>query len=254
MQEDTVLFASCFLLFFASHAGTYIFFPLTMAPLSVAYISGTTLSQFLGAAFSCMSGRKYICKLYGFIQNVHEITDDRITHESRGVVILGATSIGCSDTSAGMQNMGYLTICHSPSHKLSYADTQKLQRKPGPGDATQQVLMHITSEMKSDGTARVLYSLYEVGVKPLMPLQLKVDNLVGVLGGFAKLSNAYARNVSLTAALPANVGAGNEMEMVEFEDPHAKELEALAREKADLTKRLLELNRKLSNCRRSEMS
>ncbi|CBZ33812.1 hypothetical protein, conserved [Leishmania donovani] len=157
-----------------------------MAFLSVAYISGTTLSQFPGAEFSCMSGRKYICKLCGFIQNVHEIMDDEVTRESRGVVILGATPNGYSDASAGMQNMGYLTVCHSPSHKLSYEDTQKLQKMPEPQDATQQVLMHITGQMKIDGTARLLYSVYEVGVQPLMPLRSKMENLVGVLLGLHK--------------------------------------------------------------------
>ncbi|CBZ26743.1 conserved hypothetical protein [Leishmania mexicana MHOM/GT/2001/U1103] len=254
MREDTLPLASCCLLFLPVTQVHISFSPLMMASLSVAYISGTTLSQFLGAAFSCMGGRKYICKLYGFIQNVREITDDQVTRENRGVVILGATPMGYSGTSAGMQNMGYLTICHSPSHKLSYTDTQKLQRKPEPHDATQQVLMYITKEMKSDGTARVLYSVYEAGVQPLTPLKLKVDNLVGVLEGFTKLSNAFARNVSLTAALPDNVDAGNEIERVGFQDPDQNELEALAQEKADLTKRILELNRKLLSCEKSEMS
>ncbi|TPP49831.1 hypothetical protein CGC21_28985 [Leishmania donovani] len=138
--------------------------------------------------------------------------DDEVTRESRGVVILGATPNGYSDASAGMQNMGYLTVCHSPSHKLSYEDTQKLQKMPEPQDATQQVLMHITGQMKIDGTARLLYSVYEVGVQPLMPLR------------------------------------------VEFEGPDQNELEALAREKADLAKRILELNRKLLSSGTSEMS
>lgn len=50
------------------------------------------------------------------------------------------------------------------------------------------------------------------------------------------------------------MGAGNEIERVEFEGPDQNELEALAREKADLAKRILELNRKLLSSGTSEMS
>ncbi|GET88233.1 hypothetical protein, conserved [Leishmania tarentolae] len=225
-----------------------------MAPLSVAYISGTTLSQFVGAAFSCRGGRKYIFKVYGFIQNVSEITDDQLSRETRGVVILGAAPMGYSNTYAGMQSIGYLSICRSPSHKLSYGDTQRLQKESEAGCASHDILMHITSEIISDGSTRVFYSVYEMGVQPIAPLQLKVDNLVGTLDGFTMLANAFARNVSLAPRSPANGDAGYINEKVEVQDPGEDELIALAQEKADLTKRILELYRRLLSTGRSEIS
>ncbi|AIN98081.1 hypothetical protein LPMP_205900 [Leishmania panamensis] len=150
-----------------------------------------------------------------------------------------------SDTPIGIQNVGYLTICLSPSHKLSYADMERLQKKAEPRCATPQVLMHMTYEIKGNGIERVIYSVYEVGLQPLTLLQLKVDNLVDIMDGFTKLPNVFERNVSLTGASSVSVDEEKQVDTVNLQSARQQELEVLAREKASLTKCILELNRKL---------
>ncbi|CAJ1008225.1 hypothetical protein Q4I28_003538 [Leishmania naiffi] len=153
-----------------------------------------------------------------------------------------------SDTPIGMQNVGYLTISLSPSHKLSYADMERLQKKAEPRCATPQILMHMTYEIKSNCIERVIHSVYEIVVQPLTLLQLKVDKLVDTMDGFTKLSNLFERNVSLTRASPVSVDEEKQVDTVNLQSARQQELEVLAREKASLTKCILELYRKLCVC------
>nr|CCM15312.1 hypothetical protein, conserved [Leishmania guyanensis] len=145
------------------------------------------------------------------------MTDDDAMKETRSVVLLGAAPMDSSDTPIGMQNVGYLTICLSPSHKLSYADMERLQKKAKPRCATPQVLMHMTYEIKGNGIERVIYSVYEVGLQPLTLLQLKVDNLVDIMDGFTKLPNVFERNVSLTGASSVSVDEEKQVDTVNLQ-------------------------------------
>jgi hypothetical protein len=212
-----------------------------------AYISGTTLAQFVSATYSCATGVKHVLSLYGVRQNARELTDRPESTERCEVVIVGASSLDSITGLPGLSKIGHLTICEAPVHKLSYLDTQRVTTESTAGVVDGQILLHFTKVASSDGIVRVFYTLYDCGGNSSSSprtLKLKVDNLVDSLQGFTKIANVFTRNSSssFSSLSPKKVEVkGNDM----FKTDDFRDLDALASEKAALVKRIVELSNKL---------
>lgn len=217
-----------------------------MSSLSVTYISGTTLAHFLSAAYACESGRKCVYQLYGLYHNIREVSDGEELRETRGVVLVGAAPLGPCTAPPEVQCVGRLTICRAPSHKLSNADTRYLQKNvDSRAAAAPQVLMHVTCEAKGGEILRALYSVYEVGITPVAPLPLRVDNLVDSLAGFTRVSSLFARNALSPSAQSVETKRAAAQAEHAVQPGTEAVLDALSREKAELVQRTLALRQSL---------
>lgn len=213
-----------------------------------AFISGTTLTQFVSAAYACSPGSKHIFGLYGLRQQSREVTDRLEYSEKYEVVVLGALPLDVEDIPAECSQLGFLTICQAPVHKLSYADTQRLRLARRGDDGKAAMLLHLTKLESSDGITRVFYSLYESrpnSCDSLQSVKLTVDNLVDSMQGFTKIASVFTRYLAPTAAL---IDAKRPAEPVncEKEVNSCHDLEMLARERAALVARIVELTSQLS--------
>lgn len=219
-----------------------------MSAADNAFISGTTLSHFLCAAYACSPGCKYVFDLYGLRQSTREITDRQETAEKNEVVILGALPQDSKDAPAGFLRLGVLTICQAPVHKLSYADTQRLLLSCGHSEGSSPTLFHLTKVKGSDGITRVFYSLYACRSNccdSLQSVKVNVDNLVDSLESFTKIANVFTRYLSPTPVI-TDVNTASERKSSESEASTFGDVEVLAREKAALVERIVELTSQLN--------
>ncbi|KPA75186.1 hypothetical protein ABB37_08505 [Leptomonas pyrrhocoris] len=224
-----------------------------MSAADRVFISGTPLAQFVSAAYACSPGFKHIHYLYGLRQSAHELTDRQENAEKSEVVILGATAVDSMETPSGLMKLGFLTICEAPAHKLSYEDTQRAIQASSINPRGPNILFHFTKITSNDGIVRVLYTLYECrqsSVEPLRPLKLSIDNLVDSLQGFTKISNVFMHNTPSDSA-NRKLTAAPESVMGGLETDAFHDVETLAREKAVLVKRIVELTNELNTQSRS---
>lgn len=213
-----------------------------------AYISGTTLAQFVSAAYACTEGCKHVYNLYGLRQNARELTDKPESAVECEVVVICATPTSAGNAPPNVMKLGYLTICQAPVHKLSFADVQRLKAVGSPDLQDPEILFHFTKVDTADGISRVLYTLYECrgsACDAPRPLKLNVDNLVDSLQGFTKIANVFTRSSSTMVADSTSTAAA-EKENGENVAVSCHDVEALAREKAVLVKRIVELTKSLN--------
>ncbi|KPI83005.1 hypothetical protein ABL78_7978 [Leptomonas seymouri] len=213
-----------------------------------AFISGTTLAQFVSATYACSMGCKYVYGLYGLRQVARELTDRPEVSEKNDTIIVGAAPIDTKDAPPGLMKLGFLTMCDAPVHRLSYADTQRVMKAHTADPHGSNILFHFTKITGSDGIIRVFYSIFKCqdgDLEPLQPLKLSIDNLVDSLQGFTKISNVFSRSTFVGSA-EDGLTAMPECSSGELGADTIQDIEILAREKAVLVKRIVELTNELN--------
>lgn len=214
-----------------------------MTSIELAYISGSTLSRFVSAAYSCQDDSKYVFELYGVYQTRNEVTDSSDMVASRVAVILGAAPAGSFKVPAGIFHIGFLTIAYSPVHKLSFADTELAHESIKLSDSNAGIFLLMTKERYPNDIYRVDFTTFECrggASSRLRAIKLQVDNLIDSLEGFTKLAEIFHR--SLQPSLPAlstgtGAGVSAELDM----SSSVNEIKRLVDVKAKLVMRLVEL-------------